>query len=97
MTSAREELLAQVEKCICHDRNDTYGPPENSFQLIADFWTTYLGHPVSPVQVADMMELLKIARRIGRKGHIDNYIDGAGYAIIGGELSLSAMKLEDVK
>lgn len=97
MPSARKELLAQVEKCICHDRNDTYGPPENSFQLIANFWATYLGRPISPVQVADMMELLKIARRIGRKGHIDNYIDGAGYAIIGGELSLTAMKLEDVK
>ena len=38
----RKEILAAAEKCVCGDREQDYGTPENSFRLIAEFWHTYL-------------------------------------------------------
>lgn len=84
----RDELLDEAKKTICHDRNDQYGNPEESFSMIAELWTAYWNHLVTfePSDVADMMGLLKIARNAtgGRKE--DNYIDLAGYAACGCEL-----------
>ena len=83
----RKSIIEKVARTILGERQDTYGSPENSFQLIADYWGLYLGMDISSVQVADMMELLKIARRQNQPFHLDNYIDSAGYAIIAGELA----------
>ena len=38
----RKEILAAAEKCVCGDREQDYGIPENSFRLIADFWKSYV-------------------------------------------------------
>lgn len=40
----RETILSEVKKIICDDRNEQYGEPEDSFEKIADYWTTYLKH-----------------------------------------------------
>lgn len=78
----RKNLLQDVEDIICEERQDTYGAPEQSFGRIADYWSIYLGTPVTAVQVANMMILLKIARMQGPVYKRDNYLDAAGYAII---------------
>lgn len=83
----RKNIIEKVAKTILNDRQDTYGSPEDSFGLIAHYWSIYTGLRIYPSQVADMMELLKIARRQNQPFHLDNYVDSAGYAILAGELA----------
>lgn len=86
-TEDRKIILNEVEHCICHDRNNSYGAPEYSFARIAALWSVYTGLDLEPYEVADMLELMKIARRIDTPFHLDSYIDSAGYAVIAGELA----------
>lgn len=86
----REEILEAATKCVCGEREQDYGAPEDSFALIADLWAAYLqGRGVKmdflePHDVAAMMALLKIARIATGHGKADNWIDLAGYAACGG-------------
>ena len=38
----REDCLNSAKMCVCSDRESQYGSPEDSFDLIARYWTTYL-------------------------------------------------------
>lgn len=76
----RKQCLEEAIKCVCQDREDQYGDPENNFELIADFWTRYIGWGITAEDVAMMMALLKIARIKTGKHKDDNYVDLAGYA-----------------
>jgi hypothetical protein len=89
----RKNIIEKVAKAILNDRQYIYGSPEDSFQRISMYWSLYLGIAIRPDQVADMMELLKVARRQDQPFHLDNYIDSAGYAILAGELA-SMQKVE---
>lgn len=40
----REEILSKAKECVCGQREQDYGSPENNFQLIADLWNIYLGY-----------------------------------------------------
>lgn len=91
----RVYLCNAVKRTICVDRQNRHGSPEDSFRLIAKFWSAYLGKEISPEDVANMMELMKIARRKGQKFNPDNYIDGAGYAILG--CALAEASIEEKK
>lgn len=88
--STRKEILDAAKRCVCGDREQDYGSPENNFQTIADLWNAYLKGgkktAIDAVDVAAMLALLKIAR-IG-SGHAkqDNWVDLAGYAACGGEI-----------
>jgi hypothetical protein len=95
----RKEILETAEKMVNGDRQDDYGTPEQNFERIAMLWTHYLGSDrlntgITPVDVAAMLALLKIARVASGHGKSDNWIDLAGYAACGGELQ-SAMLGED--
>lgn len=81
----REEVLAEARKCVCGDREKSYGSPERSFECIAGMWSVYLGRPVSSYDVACMMALLKIARLKANPHHADSWVDIAGYAACGAE------------
>ena len=92
----RKEILAAAEKCVCGDREQDHGSPENNFRLIAEFWHTYLSAKcvaagvhvqLEPEDVAAMMALLKIARLMSNPEHADSWIDGAGYLACGGEVA----------
>ena len=87
--TTRKTILEAAEACVCRDRQDTHGKPEDSFGEIADLWTAYLdiGREITPVDVAQMMILLKIARAKGNPKHADNWIDMAGYAACAGEIA----------
>lgn len=81
----RAGILENARKCVCGQREEDYGSPENNFQLIARFWELYLGTAVDVTDVANMMILLKVARNAGGS-KLDNWIDIAGYAACGGEI-----------
>lgn len=86
--TTRKEILKQATDAVCTDREGQYGSPEDNFRRIADLWTTYCGgYSFEPKDVAMMMSLLKIARIATGKHKDDNYIDLAGYAACGAELS----------
>lgn len=90
----RAEVLHRAEQCVCGQREQDYGTPENNFDTIAEFWITYLNRAcvdedgcvyIDATDVAMMMALLKIARIAGGSGTRDSFIDLAGYAACGGE------------
>ena len=76
----REKCLHIAEEIITGDRENTYGSPGDSFEMIARFWSDYLECHISARDVANMMILLKVARAATGKFKIDNYVDIAGYA-----------------
>jgi hypothetical protein len=82
----RQETLEAATKCVCGERQDQYGTPEDNFGTIANLWTAYLGYPVSAVDVAMMMSLLKIARIKTGTATEDSFVDLAGYAACGAEI-----------
>lgn len=87
----RKDILQIAEKMVNGDRQDDYGKPERNFERIAMLWTHYLGPDrlqvgISPVDVAAMLALLKIARIASGHGKSDNWVDLAGYAACGGEI-----------
>lgn len=40
--SPREEILREAIRCVCSDRNQQYGEPEDSFRMIGDLWGRYI-------------------------------------------------------
>lgn len=86
MNNERGSALLEAHKIINGERQDSYGNPEDSFRLIADYWSAYLKVELSAVDVAHMMMLLKIARMSGQEPKKDNYVDLAGYAGIAGDM-----------
>ena len=91
----REEILEQAHKCVCGDRDQSYGSPENSFRTIADLWEPYLREKcvsygadvnIMPEDVAAMMVLFKMARVATGSYSADSWVDAAGYAACGGEI-----------
>lgn len=75
-------------------RGEQHGDMQESFTMIAQFWTTYVRHisavygevKISASDVGQMMVLLKIARATYGEGN-DHYVDEAGYSGIAGALS----------
>ncbi len=93
----RDDFLKEAERIVCSDRESQYGAPEDSFGLIAELWTAYLGSEtiqVDPEDVAAMMTLLKIARiKTGRHFKADSWVDAIGYLACGAEIDA---KMEEV-
>lgn len=82
----REAILREAEALVCGDREAAYGPPSENFQRIADGWSVILGISIRGDQVALCMSWLKIARLVNGP-HRDNYVDGAAYMALAGELA----------
>ncbi len=82
----RAEILDNAKKCVCGQREQDYGSPEDNFGIIGQLWTAYLGKDISSVDVAMMMALLKIARIKSGTATDDSFVDLAGYAACGGEI-----------
>jgi hypothetical protein len=87
----RVEVLDTARDAITRDRAATHGDAEDSFAMIADFWTTWLGDRLTGVvtsfDVAQMMVLFKSARARGNPSHMDNLVDQAGYAALSAEMA----------
>ena len=93
MKTKRQLILMEAEKCICGQREQDYGSPEDNFKAIADLWSAYLNRDISPQDVAMMMILLKVARIKNGGGSGDSYVDIAGYAACAGEIYDAACRI----
>lgn len=83
----RKEFLNAAEKCVCNGKENEYGTPEDNFGLIARLWAVYLDYPVRDVDVAIMMNLLKIARIKTGMNKEDSFVDAIGYMACAGEIA----------
>lgn len=97
--STAKQTLYEASRLILNDRNQQYGTPCHSFQLIADFWTVYLhgrgvlyaGCQITPLDVAMLMDLLKTSRAVTSDfKSADSFIDKAGYAGLAAGLAAEA-------
>jgi hypothetical protein len=91
----RQQTLEQATACVMKDRQASHGKPEDSFALIAKFWSAYLGIEIAPHQVAELMVLLKVARAKLNKVNEDNRVDIAGYAACAAELAPQPKKASE--
>ena len=91
MSTSREtagRLAAQISD-IVSSRGGNYGPPEDNFANIADFWRTWVKtkHGVDlkfdRADVGAMSALIKIARLGQTPSHEDSALDGAIYLMLG--------------
>lgn len=86
----RAQVLDAAAAAVA-DREGTYGGPEDNFARIARRWRAHLVNrfgvevPIDAASVAIMMADLKIARLENAPGHVDSWVDLAGYAACGGE------------
>ncbi len=89
----RENVLDEAKKCVLHDRNSTYGKPEDNFNRIAILWDAYdkirKPGPETPTDVAIKMTLMKIARLAHNTTHKDSWVDGIGYLACGAGIELA--------
>jgi hypothetical protein len=83
----RTDILDAARQAVTVDRAATHGQLEDSFGLIAAYWSAHLDTPVSRSDVAVMMIQLKLARIRTTPEHADHWIDVAGYAACGGEVA----------
>lgn len=85
--TTRAETLGRAHQAVNGERDTVYGRPEDNFAHIAALWSCHLGHPVTAIDVALMMVLLKVARQRTTPNHEDGWIDIAGYAACGAEIT----------
>ena len=88
----RASILKRAIECVCGEREQDYGSPEDNFNRIAKYWSTHLGMEITAEDVAVMMALLKIARIGTGTATDDSWIDLAGYAACGGEIAAKGRK-----
>jgi hypothetical protein len=82
----RGEILQEAARLTAKDRQNIYGDPRTNHCRIADLWTTYLEHEITPQQVAICMALVKVARLMETET-LDSFVDLAAYASIAGEIA----------
>ena len=82
----RKAILDKAAECVCGQREQEYGTPENNFARIARLWGAYTGYPFTAHDVAMLMALLKVGRIAKGSGGMDSYVDLCGYAACAGEI-----------
>jgi len=93
MTENLHAIAEEAARIVSGDRRDTYGSPERSFAAIADLWQGYLranGYDnviISALDVARMMTLFKMGRRLSTPDHRDSIVDGIGYTLLEYEIA----------
>jgi len=83
----RTSILEDARRIVCGEREGQYGTPEDSFSNIAKLWSAYCERDFTPMDVAVMMALLKVARIKNSPSHEDSWVDGCGYLACGGEIA----------
>ena len=87
-----QDILEIASDLITGDRAQQHGEVIQNHRHIAEIWNGYLydkfcdaAVPLTGADAANMMELLKIARRKAGAHNPDDYVDAAGYAAIAHE------------
>lgn len=93
MTKAAD-ILNTAAGLVSGDRASSHGDKLTNHVCIAEMWNGYLrarqavGRPAAldAEDVANLMECMKVARRLTGNFNVDDYVDGAGYAAVAGEV-----------
>lgn len=88
-----DEILKTATGIVSGDRAASHGDKLANHDCIGALWNGYLrarvlvGRPadLNAEDVANLMELMKVARRLTGSFNVDDYVDGAGYAAVAGE------------
>lgn len=89
----KSACLDAAKAAVCGDRELNYGTPEDNFRRIATLWNAWMQvrkdpyAPLAPWEVAIMMDLMKSARLANSPEHQDSWIDKAGYAACGADIT----------
>jgi hypothetical protein len=92
----KEEILMKAAELVGSSRQESHGDTFKNHEQIAEFWNIYLDDKLKPVaaitadEVAMMMALVKVSRSKVGNHNIDDYVDGAAYVAIAGELKNGA-------
>jgi len=102
-TFTAADICATAAQLVGGDRQVTHGDKTINSQNTADAWNALLRAKLrragitdlgvlnyallDALDVANMLELFKIARRYSGSHNLDDYIDGAGYAGCAGEIA----------
>ncbi len=82
------KVYSEIKK-IRDSRSQMHGAAEANFEMISKIWSAYTGADISPADVGFMMSMLKACRhKGGDKNNLDNFVDGANYIAIAGDISL---------
>ena len=93
-----EDIAKKAADLVGGDRQQQHGDKTANHAAIAALWNGIIEArkangktgPLDALDVANMMEALKIARRYSGKHNDDDYVDAAGYAAVAGEIACSA-------
>jgi hypothetical protein len=90
-TTKASTILETAAAIVDGDREGTYGDVLTGHKSIACLWNGYfrgagVDVEVNAVDVANMEALQKMARSLGGTFNLDDYVDGAAYVAIAGEL-----------
>lgn len=87
--------IKKIEE-ILKQRGETHGHHEDVLTKIAEYWGNYLNVEINCFDVAKMMVLLKISRaQFGSEWNTDDYLDMAGYALLGAEICIDDEELRE--
>jgi len=92
MEAKHIEIIEEAKRLVSSNREKTYGNKTKNHTNISTLWSAYLDKKISPLDVALMMALLKIARTKLGKHNADDYVDLVGYGAIAGEIADNSTK-----
>jgi len=79
---------------IRNERKQLHGEAESNFQMVADVWSAYTGAKITREDVGFMMSMLKACRHKGGDKHnLDNFVDGANYIALAGDMAKTGEKI----
>lgn len=91
----RDVALDKAKQAVS-SRSSSYGSPEENFTRIANLWNAHYENSLdctdcaeyfNASDVAIMLGLVKVARLESNPNHADSWVDWAGYAACGAEVS----------
>ena len=83
----RKDTLETALDIIQGDRHNEYGPAQDHFKEAASVWSLIMKKEVTPAQVILCLAALKLVRLSTKNDHQDSWVDLAGYAALGNEVS----------
>ena len=85
MTLAQKCL--ELAEAAVKDRRASYGSPDANYHRLSSLWSAVLETDVSVLETVLCLIQMKISRLMNDPTHADSWVDIAGYAAIGYEIS----------